>query len=197
MFQNAIKIAQQFTRPIVILSRNENGICSASVAGAFIILNEDGWILTANHIAENILRQLSHFVNNVRSNPNIKLSFYWGRNNWQINFSTIFRNDYSDLAIGQIIAFDKSSVLNYPKFKRPDVNFDFGEMLCKFGYSFAKVDPQYSPQNNTFTFQPNIPFFPIDGIYARAHIKTEGNSVANFIETSTAALPGQSGGADF
>ena len=53
MFQNAIKKIQQFTAPIVISIRRHDGSTSSSI-GTYIILNENGWILTANHIVEGI-----------------------------------------------------------------------------------------------------------------------------------------------
>ena len=49
MFQEAIKNAQQYTLPVVVSYRRQDGSTGSSI-GAFIVLNEDGWILTAWHI---------------------------------------------------------------------------------------------------------------------------------------------------
>ena len=49
MFQEAIKKAQEYIRPVVICFRREDN-STASMVGSFILLNEEGWILTAYHI---------------------------------------------------------------------------------------------------------------------------------------------------
>jgi hypothetical protein len=49
MFRNAIAIAQQYTQPVVLSRRAANGKCSSNI-GSFVIINDDGWILTAGYI---------------------------------------------------------------------------------------------------------------------------------------------------
>src|SRR5580693_3409774 len=51
MFQDAYAIARQFTQPVVLSRKTIGGACSSSI-GAFVIVNDDGWIVTAHHIAE-------------------------------------------------------------------------------------------------------------------------------------------------
>ena len=51
MFQNAIKKAMEFTVPVVVTYRCENGDTGSSI-GTGIILNNEGWVLTASHIVE-------------------------------------------------------------------------------------------------------------------------------------------------
>jgi len=51
MFAEACEIAKQFTRPVVISRRDQNGKCSASI-GTFVVVNKEGWALTAWHIVE-------------------------------------------------------------------------------------------------------------------------------------------------
>jgi hypothetical protein len=55
MFARAIEIARKFTFPIIISHRKINGKCSAGI-GACIIINEDGWFITAFHIINEILK---------------------------------------------------------------------------------------------------------------------------------------------
>ena len=55
MFQGAIKKAQQYTLPVVVSYRRQDGTTGSSI-GAFIVLNEDGWILTAAHIVREMQR---------------------------------------------------------------------------------------------------------------------------------------------
>ena len=49
MFAEACTLARQFTRPIVISQRRADGKCSASI-GAFVVVNREGWAVTALHI---------------------------------------------------------------------------------------------------------------------------------------------------
>jgi hypothetical protein len=49
MFQKALSIAYEFTRPVVISRKTVSGQCE-SMIGTFIIINSDGWIVTAAHI---------------------------------------------------------------------------------------------------------------------------------------------------
>ena len=51
MFSKACEIAAGYTIPIVILKREYSTKCSSSI-GAGVIVNGDGWLLTANHIVE-------------------------------------------------------------------------------------------------------------------------------------------------
>jgi hypothetical protein len=49
MFQKAYQIASEFTFPIVTSRKTVGGICSSSV-GTFVVINKEGWIVTAGHI---------------------------------------------------------------------------------------------------------------------------------------------------
>jgi len=53
MFRQALAIARRFTWPVVI-SRATIGGSAGSGIGTFIVVNEDGWIVTAAHILEEI-----------------------------------------------------------------------------------------------------------------------------------------------
>ena len=55
MFSKAVPVAAGYTRPVVISSRTAEGKCGSAI-GAYIVLNRDGWILTAGHLL-GILRQ--------------------------------------------------------------------------------------------------------------------------------------------
>ncbi|MCY4349503.1 MAG: hypothetical protein OXC25_06630, partial [Thiotrichales bacterium] len=55
MFSKAVPIAAGFTRPMVISSRTTGGECSSTI-GAYVVVNRDGWILTAGHLLD-IVRQ--------------------------------------------------------------------------------------------------------------------------------------------
>ena len=91
--------------------------------------------------------------------------------------------------------------MTYPKIKNPK-NFKMGTSLCKLGYPFYPVRATYNEPQRTFDFPSNflpIPSFPIEGIYTRNIL--EGKSVDGmdimYLETSSPALKGQSGGPIF
>jgi hypothetical protein len=62
MFRKALEKVGQFTFPVVVSRRIVGGGCSAGI-GTFVIINKDGWILTAGHI----LRQWHQLVDGVES----------------------------------------------------------------------------------------------------------------------------------
>src|SRR5579864_3724239 len=49
MFQTACTKARYFTWPVVISRRTADEQCSAGI-GTFVVVNKDGWIVTAAHI---------------------------------------------------------------------------------------------------------------------------------------------------
>ena len=51
MFVDAFALAEHFTRPIVISTRRLNGKVESAVA-TYVLLNADGWFLTAGHVFE-------------------------------------------------------------------------------------------------------------------------------------------------
>src|SRR5438309_5069986 len=55
MFSTAIQKAMKYTRPVIISKRFANGKIECGY-GAYVILNQEGWMLTASHIMEGILR---------------------------------------------------------------------------------------------------------------------------------------------
>ena len=51
MFRKAVDLARRFTVPVVISAQQKNGRC-ASAIGACVVVNSDGWIVTARHVLE-------------------------------------------------------------------------------------------------------------------------------------------------
>ena len=227
MFQDAIKKAQKYTLPVVTSYRRKDGSTDC-VIGAFVVLNEDGWIITAGHIVEKIqkfaaeLNSYNEYAAKIASvdadgklskaerkkkirsltkqstNPITSYSPWWGRDGWRVeNFHV---NSLADVAIGQIFGFDKALISEYPVLKEPTVNFDVGENLCKLGFPFHTIKPNYVNDTNSFELPPEalpIPLFPIDGIFTRTVIIKDGKVSAQFVETSSPGLRGQSGGPTF
>ena len=51
MFSRAVAVASGFTRPVVISSRTTKDTCSSAI-GAYVVLNREGWILSAGHLLD-------------------------------------------------------------------------------------------------------------------------------------------------
>lgn len=49
MFKDALEIASGFTLPVVLSRQQVDGRCTSSI-GTAVVINEDGWIVTAGHI---------------------------------------------------------------------------------------------------------------------------------------------------
>ena len=224
MFQTAIEKAQGYTLPVVISSRRQDGSTS-SVVGTFIVLNKDGWMLTAWHIVDviikieqekNLYKVYQSELESIKAdstttkaqkksklrslakppkNPITNFSPWWGRDGWRV--TSFINNQQADLAVGKIEGFDSACVANYPEFKNPSVDFRIGENLCKLGFPFHNIEPTFDGTTKIFQLPQGtlpIPLFPIEGIFTRAIILGNGVASAEFVETSSPGLRGQSGG---
>lgn len=195
MFSNAFEIARAYTAPAIVNTKTiENKVNSN--CGAFIILNNEGWILTVAHLFDMFLKwksdepELSKYYQSVKNiednlslNPKIKNkkiakipkkpewithhSFWWGMDGRQLEKFKIFKE--LDLVVGKLKIFNPELIKNYPKIKNPS-NLKIGTSLCKLGYPFHNIQATFNQQNNSFTFVENVfplPLFPIDGLYTR------------------------------
>jgi hypothetical protein len=195
MFSKAYEIASKFTHPVIVSIRFFDKTVEGGL-GSFIILNDEGWIITAAHILAPAFGQQQHakeitdYNNQVKAikendklkshlkqrqlknlKPNNKwitnCSFWWGHDLFKINHFEILREN--DLAIGKIENYDKRFLNVYPKLKRPE-NLKYGTSLCKLGFPFHSVKNDYDEATNSFKLAPGVlpvPRFPIDGIFTR------------------------------
>ena len=225
MFQTAIKAAQLYTLPIVVSYRRQNGGTDSAI-GAFIILNDDGWILTAWHIVDEITKlaneqqlyrsyqaevtkinadttttkvQKKKLTRSLAKPPNNSVTHFspwWGRDGWQV--TSFVLDPLADLAAGKIENFDKSCVSGYPTFKNPAHHFDVGQMLCKYGFPFHSIKPTFDETKNTFQLPPAALPIPLFPIEGMFTRTLVANQGAEeFVETSSPGLRGQSGGPTF
>ena len=234
MFQNAIQVAQTYTFPAVISLRRDNGTTESSI-GAFMILNDEGWILSASHIMTTIIalseeaqlhasfqkksqeiysdktltkaqkkKKIRDLQKPNNKNPTTDVSCWWGNDEWIVNHME--GDAFKDIGIGKINNFNPNAIQKYPVFKNPSVNFNVGENLCKLGYPFYTIVPEYDVSTKRFRLPDGslpIPRFPIEGIFTRninAKEKTPDGQItssATFVETSSPGLRGQRGGPTF
>src|SRR6266576_2742251 len=226
MFSKALQSVEKYTMPVISSSRLFNGSIQSG-CGTFIVLNQDGWILTAAHIAQQIVifhqhqKELDEYqtartktlndptlrrklrknqLRNLKPNPlwATHEAFMWG---WPTcNIQEFKINTYCDLAAGKLEPFDSKWVESYPIFKNPKEPMLVGTSLCRLGYPLYEIKATFD--NGNFTLSPGvlpIPRFPNDGIFTRNvnMISPDKSHTSRLLETSTAGLRGQSGGPIF
>ena len=220
MFVDAFALAEHFTRPIVISTRRLNGKVESAVA-TYVLLNADGWFLTAGHVFD-LWRGFELHLTEVRNyraaedaitaDPSLNAdqrrrafkrlagtadmawiencSAWWGTDG--LSFRDVSILGELDVALGRL---EPTNLLAgpYPTFKNPDVGFRPGRSLCRFGFPFEQVAVRFDPARSAFSLdQLQLVLFPIEGILTR--LIPGAGTPAQFIETSSPGLRGQSGG---
>jgi hypothetical protein len=228
MFAKAYSIASQYTAPVVLSRRNLAGECSSTI-GAFIVVNGSGWVLTAFHIVDQFAAMLQEkrYVEQTRhvaaallssNDPTAQAhaqqlqsalvpqltqtcSAWWGRDEPRLIECHALPD--VDLALCRLEPFDPGWLTAYPVFKDPDRDFEPGVSLCKLGFPFHHVIPQWDEPPGRFVLPPEaipIPRFPIEGILTRMiDVAPSGQCDVplRLVETSSPGLKGQSGGPTF
>jgi len=143
MFAQACKRATFFTRPVVI-SRRYFDRSTDCGCGAFVVINDEGWVVTAAHLlspygriqqdAEEIVRYY-HTIQMIEQEENVpreekfekirrlpdnpkwltNLSYWWGKDGVQL--TDIRRLPEGDLVLGRLFPFDPNAWHAYPVFK--------------------------------------------------------------------------------
>jgi hypothetical protein len=195
MFAQACEIARYYTAPVIVSTKTIDNKVDCS-CGAFVFLNNEGWIITVAHLFESFIKwkadeseivkyfqSIKEIEQNLSLNQKIKNkkiakiqknrnwisnhSFWWGVNEIQLDECKIFGE--LDLAIGKLKKFNPESIKHYPKIKNPK-DLKIGTSLCKLGYPFHNISATFDQQNNRFVLAENVlplPMFPIDGIFTR------------------------------
>lgn len=196
MFSAACAEARKFTFPILLSFRHHDGTCKCGM-GAFVVINEEGWAVTAFHIISQIKKleesqnQYSELISkrqSIENNTSLKkheqmrqLGLLKISPKSITHFSTylsglgtgigqIFALPDVDLAAFKINDFKPASVASYPKFKDHAKPMNQGTSLCKMGYPFHDIEPTFDMGTNAFQLPPGalpVPNFPLEGIYAR------------------------------
>jgi hypothetical protein len=203
MFANACSIARKFTSPVIISHRTASSECGSGI-GTFVVINDEGWCLTAFHIIaqinqlgvsnneyktllakraeieskEDIKKHIKmQQLNNHKILPNAitNFSIWLG---WDgVSIGELFVIPEADIAVFKLVNFKKEMVSEYPKFKNPDEPMEQGTSLCKLGFPFHSIKPTFDETTKSFILPDNslpIPIFPIEGIYTRT-VNLQGN----------------------
>lgn len=218
MFADACEKAAKFTRPLIISTKQIDGKVNAT-CGAFIVLNEEGWIITAGHMFDSFVKfqgdqnkikevnELNSSRMNQQGSPSSHIktdpdwltnhSFWWA---WDgVRLVEAFVDRQIDICVGRLEPFDPKWVTEYPVFRDPN-SLKPGTSLCRLGFPFVQVESEFDEATKAFRIKKGVlplPLFPNDGIHTRNVVKgrsKEGNYEMMYIETSSPGLRGQSGG---
>lgn len=195
MFTKAYELSTKFTFPLIVALRFYDKSIESGL-GAFVVLNDDGWLITAAHNFgaafafnqhQQELKEYNEKVVRINSNTQIK------EHKRKIMAKAIKPNpkwitDFAIMLVGQPIeileyyiygendiAFlrvDKNVIKDqviFPQIIDPS-NIRTGTSLCKFGFPFVEVKATFNTNTNKFELPADlfpIPFFPIEGIYTR------------------------------
>lgn len=223
MFANAVTLAAEFTRPVLISTRQESGKIETS-CGTCILLNSDGWILTAGHVVGPLLKwhqdrpkyeayRAARDVVNAdaslskgKKKDKIKalkcnrewvthISYWWGDDG--ISGGTYHVNGPADLAVVRLQNCKFSNDQKFAKFGNPAIELPKGRSLCKLGFPFHEFKTDFDEATGKFLIKelPPLVRYPLDGIVTRYNlVQSPDGSQAKFVEMSTPGLKGQSGG---
>ena len=194
VFACAVGLAAHYTRPIVVSARRYDGRVQCG-AGAFVVLNEDGWILTAAHLLEPATLHAGHQAEIARHDAaareiaagegtasgkakrvrSLGVNPGWIRNysiwtGWEGRSVAEFHVlPGADLALGRIEPFDPALVSSYPVLRDPATLVP-GTTVCKLGYPFHSVSTTFDEAAGTFVFAEGalpMPLFALEGMITR------------------------------
>lgn len=159
MFEDAVRKVSCFTFPVIHIKTIFNGELHR-FCGTYIVLNKDGWILTAAHNIEDLIivkdqkSEIEKYkveVEKINANKNltkkkkdksirkirnndwiIKQQYIWGRPDIQIKDIHVYKD--VDLAIARLDPFDSNWVSLCPKFKDPSEEYSIGSNLFCLGF---------------------------------------------------------------
>lgn len=177
MFKKAISAASNYTCPVILSRKTVKGSCSSSI-GAFVIVNDEGWVITAFHVLEQLdeldkgqklaadyQAQYDAIVNDPKldskgrkrkfsklkklpPDATHKSSAWWAKDGVQVKDAQGIKA--IDLAVARLEPFDPSWVSTYPTFKDPQKECQVGASLCKLGYPFHAIEPTWDDQRDMF-----------------------------------------------
>ena len=166
--------------------------------GGLIIINEEGWFITAGHILKDI-RGLDEQVtdtnpkNQRKRNHVIDYVAIIGTTGAQLGNAVIYEG--IDFGIGKLKGYTHPPEYSFPTFRTREIGP--GEILCRIGYPFIDDRlPTWSKEKGFFfsNLFP-LPMFVNEAMVSRfANLNMGTNQNYQWIETSSPGLKGQSGG---
>lgn len=196
MFSEALRKVENYTLPVIFSRRRLDGQIGSGCA-SFIVVNREGWILTAAHVVQEMARagqdkievqafrqstdaiqndpRLNHKAKHkelgrIKRNPQwiTNQAIAWG--GMQTEIKTVRVNAFADIAVGRLEPFDPVWIKDYPIFKNPAEPMLPGTSLCRLGFPFHQIDATFDQATEKFELAPSslpVPRFPNDGIHTR------------------------------
>jgi hypothetical protein len=203
VFVEALSIANHFTYPYVGLRHRASGEVNATI-GAFVVVNDEGWALTAAHIVNDILAAEQQRTGDLPDeDPVTDHVEIWATPGFAPGKPALAEarvRPFSDIAAVKFDAFDAGVFSAFPVLRDDDAEpIECGMSVCRLGYPFHYIDAGFDDDRRQFQLPGSafpVPAFALDGIVARFSQMTseDGSASGLFIETSTPGLRGQSGG---
>lgn len=220
MFAAAYAKATVFTRPVIISVAHFDNSCAAKI-GSFVVINDEGWIITAAHIVNDLMasekakaehsaylvqvdqinqskallsdQKIKQIRKLGRRDPKsiIDYSPWWGQDGATLKDISIL--DDADIAVGRLDAFNAKPTA-YPIFKDPQKPILSGTSLCRLGFPFHAVQPTYTTNPAAFKLPPGtfpMVFFPNEGIFTR--VLALNQDPKNYIAFIETSSPGLPG----
>jgi hypothetical protein len=186
MFQAACATVRYFTWPVIICRRTIDGECSAGI-GTFVVVNKDGWIVTAAHILQLMLQMtlderrtrefqaqsaainadqsLNHKerrrklaqLGHLSSEAADQWSVWWGQDGAQLEPDSDLGLAPVDISVGRLAGFNTSVIKEFPVFKKTAKEFEQGASLCRMGFPLWDVKPEWNDTTNNFNLTQNMP----------------------------------------
>ena len=192
MFEEAAEQADSYTCPFVGLRRRPDKTVFSNI-GAFVVLNPDGWVLTAAHLIQEIA--------GARRSDAVKEAVeIWavpGFAESRPNMANNIVQPAADLALVRLEPFDADQIEVYPTLRPADEPVRPATPVARIGYPFHEVKADFDEERGSFDITSGfpVPRFVSDGIVSRFRAsRTEDGREYLFIQTSTPGLRGQSGG---
>lgn len=220
MFKDAYEIAQKYTYPLIVTLRFFDKTIEGGL-GSFVILNNDGWLMTAAHNFgacfafnehQNKIKEYNEKIQKINANTQLKDSQRKALLR-AIQPDKKWVTDYAILLSGQPIEILESYVYGthdiaffrikkelikeqelFPKIIA-QTKMKFGTSLCKLGFPFVEFNPTFNESNNQFELPEDLlplPLFPIEGIYTRNLLMNEDESGTKVLFLETSS-PGLKG----
>lgn len=223
MFENAIKEAAKYTRPIHTLVRHYKSQSVKPSAATLFFVNDEGWAITCKHVAstlvaaDNITKKYREFSKKAsKLDKPFKVKILEKKFGYKKGKPIEIKNNFVnciegkleidikahkniDLALLHFKNFDKLLCDNFPVFPKDTTTLLQGKMLCRLGYPFAEYNNfKYDKSTDSMVWtdegKKDSPQFPLDGMLTR---KLAKNGKIYGFELSTPGLRGQSGGPVF
>ena len=189
MFQETCLALHKTLMPVVVAWRTSRGKMHLGI-GAGMVINEQGWFITAGHILKQIIdleQQVQVPKSSRKGNHATDYASIFGTTNARLKKASVLEE--IDLGVGKLEGYVPATGHVFPTLRVRDVQQ--GELLCRAGYPFVdSLKPSWSSGRFRFTNLFPVPMFVNEALVSRfAQLK-----FGIWIETSSPGLRGQSGG---